>query len=198
MNAKKCCYTIFSGGRKSGMRLDIRINDDPIPYNPNPIFLGVTFDEQLCFNAHYANLRTRALKCLNIIKQFSHSSWRMDIDTLINIYRALISSVFDYSFFSVTSPSDTSLGLVQRVQNRAIRCIFRLEWDSPTHELPSISGIIPIRERLIQLGSRYLLKCLVHKNPLIQILLSEYYYSRNSLLAKNERQKMLLYNLFGR
>ena len=93
---------------------------------------------------------------------------------------------FDYSFFTVTSTSDTSLSLVQRVQNRSIRCIFRLEWDSPTHELPLISGIIPVRERLIQLGSRYLLKCLVHKNKLIQILLSEYFYSRNSLLSIND------------
>ena len=168
------------------MRLDIRIKGDPIPYNSNPVFLGVTFDERLSFNTHYANLRARALKRLNIIKFFSHRSWRIDVNTLINIYRALIGSVFDYSFFTVTSTSDTSLSLVQRVQNRAIRCIFRLEWDSPTHEQPLISGIIPVRERLIQLGSRYLLKCLVHKNKLIQILPSEYFYSRNSLLAKND------------
>jgi hypothetical protein len=133
MNAKKCCYTVFSRG-KHGMRLDIRIKGDPIPYNSNPVFLGVTFDERLSFNTHYANLRARALKRLNIIKFFSHRSWRIDVNTLINIYRALIGSVFDYSFFTVTSTSDTSLSLVQRVQNRAIRCIFRLEWDSPTHE----------------------------------------------------------------
>ena len=32
------------------------------PYNPNLVFVGISFDEKLCFNAHYANLRVKELK----------------------------------------------------------------------------------------------------------------------------------------
>ena len=125
---------------------DLRLNEESIPYNPNPVFLGITFDEYLCFNSHFENLRIRALKRLNIIKIFSHKSWHINRKTLTNIYRALIGSIFDYSFFTVACVAPTNLGLIQRIQNRAIRCIYKLKWDSPTNELFPTSGVIFLRE----------------------------------------------------
>ena len=84
----------FSSSGWSNLVLDLRLKGEPIPYNynQNPLFLGITFDESLCFNAHFFSLQ-------------------------------------DYSFFSIACVSATNLGLVQRVQNRAIRCIYKLKWD---------------------------------------------------------------------
>ena len=62
--------------------------------------------------------------------------------TLTNIYSVLIGY---YSFFSVTCVSDTNLERVQKVQNRALSCIYRLKWDSPACELLSISKILFLR-----------------------------------------------------
>ena len=109
MNAKKCCYTIFSGKSKTGVSLNLKLKNDTIPYNRNPVFLGITFDECLCFNKHYENLRVRALKRLNIIKIFSYKSWHLNKHTLVNLYRSLIGSIFDYSAFTVSNCSDSSL-----------------------------------------------------------------------------------------
>ena len=183
MNAKKCCYTIFSGAGRKGLELDIQINGIPIPYNPHPVFLGITFDERLCFNQHFNNLRSRSLKKLNIIKIFSHKSWHLNKTTLNNIYRSLIGSLFDYSFFSIACVSEASLSLIQRVQNRAIRCIYKLKWDSPTKDLFPISGILSIKERYLQLGARYLVKSLKQKNPLLTRLIKEYYRSKSAITA---------------
>jgi hypothetical protein len=94
--------------------------------------------------------------------------------TLVRIYGALVGSIFDYSFFTVASVSDTSLKRIQSVQNRSIRCIYRLKWDSPTTDLPRISGLIPIRSRFIKLGGRYLTKCIIFKNELTSVLITEY------------------------
>ena len=44
----------------------------------------------MCFNTHFSNIRTRALKRRNIIKIFSHSSWHINKITLSNIYRSFI------------------------------------------------------------------------------------------------------------
>ena len=163
------------------MVIDLRLNGDPIPYNPNPIFLGITFDEGLCFNKHFANLRVRALKRLNIIKIFSHKSWHLNYSTLKNIYRALIGSIFDYSFFSIACVSETNLGLIQRVQNRAIRTIYKLKWDTPTDSLFSISSILLIKDRFLQLGVRYLMKTTMYKNKFIAVLTSEYLRSWSAI-----------------
>ena len=107
MNASKCSYTIFSGSGKGSLSLD----EEQIPYSRAPVFLGITFDEYLCFNTHYSNLRARAIKRLKIIKIFSHSSWHLDHLTLKRIYRALIGSIFDYSFFSIVYPIRISVYL---------------------------------------------------------------------------------------
>ena len=67
MNAKKCCYTIFSGRGRDGPEIDLRLSGDQMPYNPRPVFLGIAFDEKLSFNPHFENLTTRGLKRLNVI-----------------------------------------------------------------------------------------------------------------------------------
>ena len=168
MNASKCCYTIFSSAGRSDMELDLRLKGDQIPYNPNPVFLGITFDESLCFNKHFANLRVRALKRLNILKNFSQKSWHLNYSTLKN------GSIFYYSFFSIACVSKTNLELIQKVQNRSIRIIYKLEWDSPTASLFSISSILQIKDRFLQLGARYIMKTFKYNNKLINVLISEY------------------------
>jgi hypothetical protein len=110
---------------------------------------------------------TSTSSCLNIIKIFSHKSWNLTNKTLTCIYRTLFDSIFDYSLFAVACVSETSLGLVQRVQNRAIRCIYRLEWESPTNELFPNSGVLNVKERLLQLSARHLTKAIKKQNPFI-------------------------------
>jgi len=127
MNASKCCYTIFSGaGNRNKEKFEINLSDGKIPYEPNPKFLGVTFDENLNFRKHTNNLVMRARKRLNIIKIFSHKSWHLSHKTLIGIYNAIIGSIFTYSFFAVARIAKTNFESLQKVQNRAIRCIYRL------------------------------------------------------------------------
>ena len=184
MNAKKCCYTIFSKGSRDSSVFEFYLSGSQIPYSSSPIFLGITFDEKMSFSTHFENLRARAIKRLNIIKIFSHKSWHINSQTLTNIYRALIGSIFDYSFFSAACVSETSLGLIQRIQNRAIRCIFKLKWDSPSKDLFLKSGILSIRERFLQLGARCICKSIQNKNPLLSLSLAEYIRSWSDITAR--------------
>ena len=92
--------------------------------------------------------------------------------------------MFDYSFFTVASVSENSLGLVQRIQNRAIRCIYKLDWDSPTNDLFQISGVLLVKERLLQLGARYLIKVIRNKNAFICPMISEYIRSWSAITAR--------------
>ena len=186
MNANKCCYTIFSRKGRKDIEFALFLKGERVPYNPNPVFLGITFDEHLNFGDHFSKLRGRALKRLNIIKIFSHRSWHISKKTLINIYKALIGSIFDYSFFTIASVANSNLNLIQTVQNRAIRCIYKLKWDSPTGDLFRISGVLPIKDRFFQLGARYLVKIICFKNPFVCCLVSEYKRSLKAITAKNK------------
>lgn len=193
MNASKCCYTIFSGaGSRNKDLFEFNLSDGKIPYNPNPVFLGITFDEFLNFRKHTDLLEKRARKRLNIIKIFSHKSWHLSPDTLKGIYNALIGSIFTYSFFAIARIAKTNIERLQRVQNRAIRSIYRLDWTSPSDLIHEISGLTPISERLIQLGERYLAKAVLN-NKQIALLLKEYIDSKSSILRNGINTPLCLF-----
>ena len=119
---------------------------------------------------------------LNVLtKIFSHSSWHLDHLTLKGIYRALIGSIFDYSFFSIANVSITNMARIQTVQNRALRCIYKLPWDSSTEILFPISNILPVKSRFLQLGCRYTLKALASNKPLTKFLINEYFASKSEI-----------------
>ena len=49
MNVKKCNYTIFCASNNFKLRLNLRLSNQILPYNPNPKLLGIIFDERLNF-----------------------------------------------------------------------------------------------------------------------------------------------------
>ena len=116
--------------------LSLKLYNEIILYNPNPLFLGIIFDECLCFNKHYEYLQERSIKRLNIIKIFSYKSWHLSHKTLC-IFKALIGSIsiFNYSFLTFANVSENSRNKLQRVQNRAIRCIFKMKWSCLNSDL---------------------------------------------------------------
>ena len=183
----KCCYTIFSKVGNKNCRFNKKINfnlllnNELIPYNPNPLFLGVTFDEYLCFNTHADNLRARAENRLNIIKIVAHSSWHLTKTTLLNIYSALVSSIFTYSFFIVANISISNLEKIQIIQNKAIKLIFKLKKTFPNFQLLKISKILPLKLQLIKLGVKRIVKSIIKKNENTEILIREYLDSISSI-----------------
>ena len=95
-------------------------------------------------------------------------------------YKSLIGSLIDYSSFLVNIISESHVNILQIVQNRAIRSIFKLRFDSSTSELCSKSGMVPVKNRLIRLNKSYIDKRFL-SNDWIRQLVEEYLGARNSL-----------------
>jgi hypothetical protein len=177
INADKCCYTVFSNNKTtSNNNFNLNINGSSIPYDKNPVFLGVTFDRRLCFDTHIDNLKTRALKRFNIIKILCHKSWGLNKTTLVGVYNALVGSIFNYSFFCISRCFPSKFKSLQVIQNNAVRRIYRLTRDTSTSVLCSTSKIPLLFTRLIQLGCRYIYKSLFmgFPNSYIRLLVDEY------------------------
>ena len=193
MNADKCCYTIFSGnGNRDQILFDLNLSNGLIPYNPKPTFLRVIFNEFLCFKDHVEMLRGRALKRLNIIKIFSHRSWQLHSNTLKCIYNALIGSIFTYSFFAIARIAKTNMKRLQTVQNRAIRSSYRLDWCSPVGLIHEISGLPLIKDRLINLGKRYI-GIVEGRSELMELLVSEYNAAKSTIQKDNKITPLRLF-----
>ena len=193
INATKCSYIVFAGdGSRNKTKFELLINGARIPYDPNPIFLGIVFDEFLNFRAHVEKLVTKARPRLNIIKIFSHKSWKLSHETLKGIYEALIGSLFVYSFFAVARIADTNLERLQKIQNRALRCIYRTEWTCPTDLIHSMSDIPLVRDKLIKIGKKYLSKAKMD-NSNVRLLLAEYLDSISSIRRDDKDTPLCLF-----
>ena len=70
-----------------------------------------------------------------------------------------IFDIVNYSFF-IRSNIWRVRKNFQKIQNRAIRCIFKLDFNCLNSDLFKISKILPVAKRFTQLGCRYLKKAL--------------------------------------
>jgi hypothetical protein len=70
MNVEKCSFIIFSNKSYSNVLFKLNLGTALIPYSKTVKFLGITFDERLTFSQHFADVRIKCLKRLNIVKIF--------------------------------------------------------------------------------------------------------------------------------
>ena len=130
---------------------------------------------------------------LNIIKILSHKRWKLSKDTLtLSLYCSLIGSVIEYSFFTISEISISTLNYLQSIQNQAIRLIHNLDQQTSSHALHTISNLKPINERYNQLFKKYI-NSATQTNPLIIQLTNEYNASLNSIIKNDYKSTPLTY-----
>ena len=87
INLDKTCYMIVSNRKIPDLNVSLKMNNIPINLTHSHKFLGVTFDDQLKFNLHIADISTKISKSVGIIYKLSNV---LPNSTLLNIYHALV------------------------------------------------------------------------------------------------------------
>ena len=184
MNAKKCTYTIFSRGN-TDTDFCFPFNGSKISEDKEPKLLGVVLDQRLTFGKHVDYIRDRCASRLNILRIIAHKSWRLSTRTLLVTYQCLIGSIIDYSAFSHSCISQTNMHKLQTIQNKSIRIILHLPYDTNTLTYNFTHGISTIKSRLLYLTNKYLCYALQKNTPLIANLFAEFIDSYNSIICDN-------------
>jgi len=148
-------------------------------------FLGVEIDSSLRFKDHIQDLAARAEKRLNILRILAWGG--TEPKTMIRLYKIYIRSIFEYGSVSFLHCPDSTLEVMQRIQNRAIRICLRLPRYVSIKILHESSCLATIKERFSQLGSRTISKMIV-TNPLIKEIVKEH----ESNILKSIRQHGLV------
>ena len=173
MSAHKCSYSIFTKANASE-NIELKLFESLIPYEKHPRFLGIKFDDKLTFVPHIEELKTKCIKRLNIIKIISHKSWMLDDSTLMSTYYALVRSVIDYVFFAIGIIAESNIMILQRIQNRALKTIFKPPPLTNLAKLEVEKGVANVKNRLLTLLINFTERALKHNNPLIKRLRDEY------------------------
>ena len=155
-------------------KFDLSMGGVQLKRDKTPKFLGVTFDEYLNAKEHMNHLRIACSKRLNVIKLLAHKSWSLAPSTLVNIYRALVLSKMEYSYFLYDTMPFTFQRQLQTIQNSALRAIFHKNREFCVSELHSLAGLQKIDDRMECLTNNYIETADSNNNPLIQQLLMDY------------------------
>jgi hypothetical protein len=126
MSAHKFQHIIFTQNRKLNLELNLLLDGKKIPLETHPTFLGISLDKYLTFNKHFSRLIKKSQNRLNIIKILSNKSWSLNHKIRFNIYKSLVGSIFDYSFFCFPCLCHTRSEKIQVIQNTAIGNILKL------------------------------------------------------------------------
>jgi hypothetical protein len=177
MSAKKCSYITFTQSNDSFDKFRFKLFGADIPYNPNPRFLGITFDKRLSFANQLKETKTNCFDRLKIIRILSHKRWMLSKQTLVGIYKALIGSVIDYQAFFSTQLTATRQKSINVVQNAAVRSICKLDFMTNTNELirnAKTNGLDETHVRAFNLNKKYFEKAILNENPMISTLIRQF------------------------
>ena len=146
INVGKCESVFFSMAPKEARwQPHLTIDNQEIPYNRNPTFLGIKFDRTLSFRPHVENLQAKLQKRMNVLRNLAGRSWGMGKEDLRAVYLTYISSAIEYcgAAYLPATPK-TILNKLQVIQNTAARIITGCCRDSPTDLLNVEAELKPI------------------------------------------------------
>ena len=117
----KCSYQIHSMNKKSSNNewFNLYLGPDTLKKekaDSNMKFLGIT---------HFEQIKSKVSTRISILKHLVHKAWRLSDLTLINIYKSLVRSVFDYSLCIFPLLSKSRQQKLESLQILALRHIFR-------------------------------------------------------------------------
>ena len=199
MEPNKCVYSIFSNNRKAGEKgkkgfnnekLNLNLYSQTIKLDNDITFLGLRFDKYLTFKNQINYLKKQGYKRLNIIKVLSHKQWKIYQSTLIQIYKTMVRSLFDYSLFIYPLLSRKHKRSLQSIQDCALRIIYKKKYDYDTTSLHSLADLDSFDSRSKKLISNYFSSVSANLNPLIDDLLID--FEKFQLNYKNENILTLL------
>jgi hypothetical protein len=151
--------------------LDLKLDNIQIKIDKYPKFLGITFDPSLNFKKHFEFLISKCHSSLNLLKVLRNKI--KNKNKLINIYKALTLSNINYSFINYTIASQQIKNEIQKIQNSALKIIYKKSFYFSTNKLHIMANINSIQAVNDKLLNNYLKKIMINKNRLE--LFSEYF-----------------------
>ena len=150
LNPSKCEALFFSvDPHQANLQPIVLLLGSRLRFNPNPTFLGVTFDRTLSFSKHVSSLKAKFFPHLKALRCISASSWGPSKESLSVLYKSFLRPLLTY-----TSPgwfpflSATNFTKLERLHRAASRAITGCLSFSPIPLLLTEASLPPLRVTL--------------------------------------------------
>ena len=112
-----------------------KLDNDPIQFVKEAIFLGLIWNTEFDFEPHIEYFKARCHKSLNILKVLSRTECGADQTALLKLYRSLVRSKLDYGCIVYGSVSKAALVKLDPVRNQGLRLSLEAFRSSPVESL---------------------------------------------------------------
>jgi hypothetical protein len=123
----------------------VKVVDDQVDYVEEFKYLGVWLDRCLDFNKHLEYLERKMLGKYHLLKRVSQQLDTINQDLL---YKSLITPQIDPNSSILFLCNDSQLERLQRIQNRMMRLILRVPWNTRTSDMLNRLGWLSIKQRI--------------------------------------------------
>ena len=146
LNVKKCEFLLIASKKrlKNAVVPDVLIQNIPISRVTHCKYLGVIIDEHLDWNKHIEYLGKKIAKDIYLLKRIRSY---LTQETALTFYKSIIQSRFDYCSIVWGNAGKGILDRLQKLQNRALRIILKVDWRFPSHNLYGILNIDNLSDR---------------------------------------------------
>ena len=186
INLDKTCYMIVSNRKIPDLNVSLKMNNIPINLTHSHKFLGVTFDDQLKFNLHIADISTKISKSVGIIYKLSNI---LPNSTLLNIYHALVNSHIMYCNVIWGGTHDIHIKPLVLLQKKCLRIVNKTNFFAHTHPLFISNRVLKYKDI-----HKYSQLCFIHKNldSFSPLITSHNYSTRNYNTLNSQYQRLAL------
>ena len=174
-------HSIPSANDKSS--INFTFNNQIVQPSTSAKYLGITIDNKLLFKQHIILLENRVARSVGIIAKVSYY---LPFNTLITLYHALVHSQLLYALPIWASTYKTYLDKLEKLQNKALRIIFKTPLRDPITPLYCRSGILKLND-LFYFEVAKLMHQIIHKKSPNNF--ESYFTYSSNISAYSTRQK---------
>ena len=159
ISPEKSTATLFTTwSNEVNQELPIFINGEKVPTERHPKILGVYLDSMFNFGYHSKNMKERVQSKNNVLKCLAGSTWGKDKEVLLDTYKAIGRSIFNYAAPIYTPHlSKSNWAELNAAQNSSLRIATGCTRMTEPSQLNRETKIIPVKEHSEMLTSQYLL-----------------------------------------
>ena len=140
INSLKTIATCFSLSNTTE-NLKLTVNNQQIPQDDTPTYLGVKLDKQLTWKPHIQEMEKRATRRLSLVKKLAGTKWGASSSILRQVYTGNVRPVMEYGSAAWATATKSNTSKLAKVPNAGMRLITGGLKTTPINTLESTTGL---------------------------------------------------------
>ena len=146
INSQKTVASLFSLSN-SKEKIKLKINNQQIPQEETPTYLGIKLDKKLTWKPHIQETEKNATRRLSLMKKLAGTKWGANSKTLKTVYTGNVRPVMEYGAAAWATAAKSNTSRLARLQNVGMRLITGGLKTTPVHTLETTTGLQSLDQR---------------------------------------------------